>query len=443
MDRLVYLFELDSVVKYEHKLQGVAFSKGVEALFSEIIVKGNSVALTMNQLADSQFMKEIIQNDKAYSTILQLFEYGALKVSLYNDIHTASQYMQQAIEKSLDKNDNFTFSSIPVKKEDKALLEKMGNALKFSDLSLISDEIEKTQDVKEKERLKTVYRFLNMILQISVCERSNVPLKETKKRSFEDFLKVVWDIIDTEDLSGYSFGDNIKKAKEILVERSNKIVEKRYNRSNWLPANSTTPEEILADKLVNICYNYTLEDSVNGVSKHYDDSDFDRTFFIDFVNRLEEEYREKEGLRAVKDSEFDTLVRFAQYKAKRRTKLCKGFVYEENFKKERNKWRRFIFGKNVIALLVSIMYIIVFLAVESGLSAVEDAFSIPVGNAFVGSIVTLIVFSIFGSLTGKVLSLINNGHEIPDVLNCFIDIWHHFCDFVLVAGGKYDSYKLP
>jgi hypothetical protein len=149
MDRLVYLFELDSVVKYEHKLQGVAFSKGIEALFSEIIVKGNSVALTMNQLADSQFMKEIIQNDKAYSTILQLFEYGALKVSLYNNIHTASQYMQQAIAKSLDKNDNFTFSSIPVKKEDKALLEKMGNGLKFSDLSLISDEIEKTQESLE------------------------------------------------------------------------------------------------------------------------------------------------------------------------------------------------------------------------------------------------------------------------------------------------------
>lgn len=78
MNRLIYLFELDSVRKYPNVKNGVAFTPGIKALFREIIAYGNSVAITMNQLTDSQLIKEAIEDDLAYSSLLQLFECGEI-----------------------------------------------------------------------------------------------------------------------------------------------------------------------------------------------------------------------------------------------------------------------------------------------------------------------------------------------------------------------------
>ena len=54
MNKLVYLFELDSVRKYENtRGKGVLYTPGVKGLYTEIVKKGNSVAISMNQLTDS------------------------------------------------------------------------------------------------------------------------------------------------------------------------------------------------------------------------------------------------------------------------------------------------------------------------------------------------------------------------------------------------------
>ena len=131
MDRLVYLFELDSVKKYEGCARGgMLYTPAVSALFHEIVKRGNSVAITMNQLTDSQLIREALSDDTAYHCLLDLFELGALRVSLYDRIRTASQYIQNAVSKCLDgDSDRFIFSNLPVRNNDHALLVEIRDAL--------------------------------------------------------------------------------------------------------------------------------------------------------------------------------------------------------------------------------------------------------------------------------------------------------------------------
>lgn len=58
MNKLVYLFELDSVRNSKEEIL-----IGQKALFEEIFVHGNIVTLTYNQVTDSQAFLSILRND--------------------------------------------------------------------------------------------------------------------------------------------------------------------------------------------------------------------------------------------------------------------------------------------------------------------------------------------------------------------------------------------
>lgn len=454
MNRLVYLFELDSVRKYErgHK-KGVLATPGVNALFCEIINRGNSVAITMNQLTDSQFIREALADDVAYTCLLRLFELGALKVSLYGKIRTASQYIQKAVNKCLDdSNDSFIFSNLPVKSDDRELLLEIRDALQFSDLSALQDKTENTSG-EEQEKMTAIYRFVNMVLQLSVCETSNIPPKPPKaakgggqagKEPFELFLEKILAHLSSYDFLGDSFDALIANAVDIIEERGKNISDGRGNRSNWLNTKAEKgTAEYVANEIINICYNYTVEDSINGVSRHYEEGDLEDTFKKDLVNRVylyctaEEEAK----LGTVPHSRWRTAVRFAEYKADSKEKTVTQ-MYEEDFHKEKTRWIFFLLLKNLGALAVALMYIALFCIAEIGVSWAEDNFAISLDNFFAEAVLSAAIFGLLGSLIGVVLKFINRGDDVPDILESILDIIVHFCDFWRAWGGIYGSYRL-
>ncbi len=445
MNRLVYLFELDSVVKWEHSGEGVLFTPGVKALFSEIIHHGNCVAITMNQLTDSQFIREAMESDVAYAGILRLFERGTLKVSLYNEIRTASQYIQNAIDKCLAQNrDSFIFSNLPVKSEESELLATIRSALQFSDLSALKERMLSAKG-SEADRLQSIYRFVNMILKVSISETSNIPPKRAEKRSFEEFVATVISLLGQEKGPQGTLLHNLKKAAELLKEKSKSVIDGRNNRSNWLfPEKGAAEDALLANDIINLCYNYAVEDSINGVSKHYNETDFENSFAKDFFHRLTKKSPSKPNS-SVTGADWNTVLRFADYREKMKQKKDEeeSFVYEENFRRERRNWVRFLFFQNIGAFFISFVYICIFLLVEFFTSKLESLFSLPIDNALVASAVTLLLFGVFGSLIGKVLKFFNHKQDMPDVLECLFNIWFRFCDFWRAVGGKNDSYKLP
>ncbi len=451
MNRLVYLFELDSVKKHEGDAKGgMLYTPAVNALLCEIIKRGNIVAITMNQLTDSQLIREALADDAAYGCLLELFALGTVRVSLYSNIRTASQYVQNAVEKCLaDNSDSFIFSNLPVKSDDKALLCEIRDALRFSDLARLQELLE-AADGAQRDNMKLVYRFINMILQLSVCETSNIPPKTGERRSFEAFLEEILRALSTCDPLPSPYAQTVKQAVAMLRERGKHITDGRANRSNWLTANAQHGSaEHMANELIHLCYNYTVEDSVNGVSKHYDDHDFEATFRRDLIRRVLLLCRQMEAdhppiTRAVPRTQWRTAVRFAKYRAsdKRRTaNEATVAVYEDGLRRERWLWLLILLKKNDGALCMALIYIAVFCIVELGTNWMEDHFSLQLNNLFVSSLVSVLMFGVLGSLIGIGLRFVNRGDDVPDILQSIMDIVIHFCDFWRALGGRYDSYR--
>lgn len=156
---LVYLFELDSVRNSEKEIK-----IGQQALFEEIVINGNQVALSFNQLTDSESFLQMIENEKTYPEIISLFRCGALKVSRFRKYRTASQYIQDAIDKCVAKDPNaFLFSGLPVKCTDIELLKVLKDALVYEEV------YEKRKLVWKKERAgKLAKWFVTAIVYIVI-----------------------------------------------------------------------------------------------------------------------------------------------------------------------------------------------------------------------------------------------------------------------------------
>ena len=157
MKRLVYLYELDSVRNSKKEIV-----LGQQALFEEIVKKGNTVVLSYNQLTDSEAFLYAVKNPDTYAEILKLFSLGVLKVSRYGEINTPSKYIQNAIEKcnAPDKN-AFLFSGLPVRCTEKELLSKIQKALQYSDVESLQTLCDNTLGDDEKKRLEYIKRFQN------------------------------------------------------------------------------------------------------------------------------------------------------------------------------------------------------------------------------------------------------------------------------------------
>ena len=117
MKKLVYLFELDSACNSKKEIINAQY-----ILFKEILFKGNKVVLSYNQLSDSKVFFKMIENDKIYEHLLELFRLGYIKISQYKrsdneEVRTASQYIQSAIKKCKKEKNNEDLFDIKISDE--------------------------------------------------------------------------------------------------------------------------------------------------------------------------------------------------------------------------------------------------------------------------------------------------------------------------------------
>lgn len=441
MNRLVYLFELDSVNKYALTEDAcVTYTPAMKALFNEIISNGNCVAISMNQLTDSQFIKEMLKDEFAYSCLLKLFENGAIKVSLYDNICSASQYVQNAIKKCLsDTKETFIFSNLPIKNTEEQLLATVRNALEFSTLTEIKELID-SASTEEKERFVIIYRFVYVILQVSICENSYTCPKKEAKRKLEEYIAVAIRLLKTPDFYDIEEREQIV---EYLNGLNDEIREGRNNRSNWLNYSATENYVLTANRIINLCYNYTIEDSILGVTRHYDYSDFNVSFAKDFRNRLLISLSEQNTIaeKNVSKNQWKALVRFSGY-IKNLQENPDSYkpvtdVYEKQFHQEHRMWVQFVAKQNLHAVIMSVFYILIFAGIELVVDLVKDV----VSSIFVSAILTFFLFSVVGSLIGRCLKKINHDKDFPDILEGFINVGISFYDIYLTLGEKNDSYR--
>lgn len=301
MNRLVYLFELDSVRSSPQEIRIAQ-----ERLFQEIALQGNFVVLSFNQLTDSFAILDLLKHSQTYKILLSLFRSGAIRVSKYGRIASASQYIQKAIQKCLKEDDDgFIFSCLPVRKTEKELLQMVDDALTYSNLDQLRKAASRARQLadsadtqtarleyeKQKNRLEFIIHYVRLLLLISVEELANHPAKSLPSPSFHEIADRALGQLNTADNTPLppDFAPLLSHAAKELRQVQKHIQlycpERIDQRSTWLELLSGNP---VARSFVHTCYNITVLLSIDQAS----DADLyigsDASFKSAFTRRLTE-----------------------------------------------------------------------------------------------------------------------------------------------------------
>lgn len=149
-----YLFELDSVRKTPVEIRA-----GQKAMLDELVLYGNNIVLTMNQLTDSMAFLDAVKDPDKYPVLLKLIELHKIKANRYIQpgrngsreirFQSPSHYLQHSLEKvmhaleNLDEQGlNYHFSSTFLRENDPVLIYTAYAALRYANTNIIDSEIE-------------------------------------------------------------------------------------------------------------------------------------------------------------------------------------------------------------------------------------------------------------------------------------------------------------
>ena len=418
--------------------------RGQDALLEELISKGNTVVLNFNQLIDAPGFIDALADDRTNKSIQQLFEVGALKVSPYrpltNITPTASQYLQESAQK-----DSFIFSALQLNRnvDDEAeLICLMGRAAGNGDLTSIDDYRESAlarSNVSLARKCEIVKHLVKLVLRLNLWDLSRNPYKYDDGEHGISLTEVIQLVVDT-CLSDDFCTATVKLEavrgilRTALVDHPEPLSDVRSanQRSNWVDYGATIVDDEIRNNyelILDLCYNYVVEDSIWGISKHFQ-SFTDHTFVDDFQQRLVRyirEAREDEHLfhSAYRGEEIAPLIQSPrQWKiakwlvnaAKRNANTCiqallatggaPAGIYEDTILTDRRdwrvtKWREF--GKQIATFFTYfILFVILNLFVSWG-NDYAESFRFPWIIDGVYSLALFIVFAIVAGVLMKFL----------------------------------------
>lgn len=307
---LVYLYELDSVRKSEQEIL-----IGQRALFEEIAVRGNQVVLSFNQLTDSRAFLCALDYKPYYDAIIKLIKNGSITFTAYyangtKIVSSPIQYIVNALDKEINRNkkkEGFIFSALPVEYKNKQLLKYIRDAILYRDTNVVTKLIQikekriKAVDVPdinascinnvEVWELKSVLSYIKLLLAITEEPLECIsPLKKDKNSANEPYVfSKYMDMILRDNelktaLTEYGVTEKVFQEALVLLKQVrnglstyNKDVD---NRSAWLKRleKFNTESGELAEVIVNLCYNYTIEASIKGVIGHASNLSFIERF---------------------------------------------------------------------------------------------------------------------------------------------------------------------
>ena len=303
--KYVYLFELDSVRKTDKEI-----IVGQKALYTEIVENGNIVVLTFNQLIDSRAFFSLFSIPEYRESIMTLFEKGAIRITQFNKTKTVAQYWLNAME----EGKQFIYSAIPLKYTQYELVDILRRSLMYSDLSELysytkegwsktTDELKKlfpkeNLSVTEMQTvMKNLYFMVSVALKLSTMNEIYIsPKKLEDKQKFYAVLNKVLMFENSDNplweraVAEIKFLKAFKKKK---LDRSAYLRElsRKFEKSKWKRYSDIQ----YAMDIINNCYNYVCEISIQNISKHYNIEELEYpedgmpTFKQDFFARLNQQ----------------------------------------------------------------------------------------------------------------------------------------------------------
>ena len=425
MNKLVFLHEFDSVRTSNEEI--IAAHK---ALYTEIVLRGNIVVFTFNQFADSQGLTNLLQDEKKYETIIELFNSGFVKISRWGNFRTATQYILYAISKCLDlKKSGFYFSALPILSTDKLILEKLRDALINSDPNYLLELSELDEYSAKKETLRFLYKYAKLILTVSQSEVAYVSCNNEEYSEFPTFMKTV--IEQSNKIP--RLDNNIKKALQSINTGEN-----QYDRTAWLKElskqNNPPERESVCEGIVHLCYNYTVENSIKGITKRYANINT-QDFFNDFNNRLSvwlDEY--SVGIHKLCNVENEKEVKPLEKSVINWRSAHRVLRSVKNFREHlRLPWPilvtlgmlwRLLTIPLFVASFVLIEYIFGFLADFGGSAFIHD-----IEDGFIFSAIKIAAAGIFSSTLSDMIKL-------PNLRQSFVYLYYIFFDSGIIIREK-------
>jgi hypothetical protein len=295
------------------------------------------------------------------------------------------------------------------------------------------------------EQLTVIERFLSLVLALSVNETCNIAKKTVPGNDFLTFMAKMKEIIrnasfTNEEINQYK-AEALSKLEQIEMtfESQNMPVIQKINRTNWLKPliKDDGTAALLGEEIVHLCYNYTVEDSINNVSKAYESIEHP-SFAEDVVKKLTifwERYGQVEH-----DTDQDDIIEYPTLQAKRWKKTAEIAGYDSNSKvvggdvpcdekAEIWRWRWVFLLKTGKAGFFAFVYFLLFCGAEAIVNVLQDEMNFLFTgmdvNFLLQNMFSIVFFGIIASLIAKV------GH-IPDVLECLQDIVRHFMNIFVV-----------
>lgn len=450
----IYLFELDSVRNSEKEV-----AMGQAALFREIAVNGNTVVLTYNQLSDSAAFWAALKDEVTYNAVMELCRLGMIQVSLFAGQRTAAQYILGHIRECTRRlnalrdggstgQQQFYFSLIPLDADDGNMLEDLYHAIQYSDVQLLKEKAQ--ENIEQAERYTFLYRYAELILMLSRSDTANHRQKHGDLKTMLDYLEQVERSFPPRETAGIDAV--IARAAAALRRVSAGMSrEELQRRSVWYKLLDAEPfsEEIgAAEAVIDLCYNYTLEESISGVEKRYTDGDaesFLAQFRVDMdaywssavrgahvFHRLDEARKNAQtdfaGSAALPDwSMALELVRrnvdYARKHGESSAPDVRGKDPAERLAYQKQQWSRLTKRSLRYRLLLAGMYAIAFVIISYLLNGLQELLtgSLETGIGIVGKLLLdFLSIAVFGIAS----SVLFTRFGLPDILETVESIIH-------------------
>ena len=461
MRKQVYLFELDSVKNTDEEI-----IRAFNAIYDEIVINGNAVVMTFNQLVDSRGFFSLFADERFHDSLLSLFENGALRISRFGDIRTVTQYLLNSTE----AEKQFIYSALPIKNSQRRLVALIRRSLMYCDLSEIYAYIEgKEKDEDElrelfaevskgekpgeiravestlkadqmKEILKNLYWLLAAVLKISMMHKAFIRPRERSEYEglhLKDFLKAVLKLKPEGDIL-FSGASDVIGSLSCLGSDDRSVYFREIERAAEADSCPDKTKYMYAQAIVSLCYNYACEASIADVSRHYDVRQFKEgercpSFEAEFKNRLayewdggcakEERYLKKETNEYVpfdrikEIPSFKAAVRFTQYAdyANEDPNGQQVYGYESGLEEQKKRHRRKIRKRAAAGFGISFLYVLIGGLVNYMFELGQNAADSRAGS-FAVSLAVFIVFMFAAEAITDVLSRYFNIPDLSDAL---------------------------
>lgn len=199
----------------------------------------------------------------------------------------------------------------------------------------------------EVNRLILIYRYIKLILLVSQNKIAYCSAVE-KSASLADIIHYVFQIEDKTlinyDVVWVNFFENaVKKMHHMNVKKEDNrtcwhtVIEDNRNNSTLNKQKQSDFQKLLVD----VCYNFALESSIDGVYCAYDDSNREKIFVDAFVKRMDEYYDlYKDKVHYVNKAKIVELDEKDNLNWKRVVEIRKDILEYEKYKRESNRIKK-------------------------------------------------------------------------------------------------------